>query len=244
MIGSITVIKYSVTSLVEKLIDEDKNILILDTCCLLDVVRCIQRENLSELKSTIEIIDLFEKNQNKFVIVLSSLINTEWSDNITLVLAETKNHVEKCDIAHRNLINSLQMISPSTLESVWFSQYNLETILSGFSHKLLNLSFHLDNIKECESKAINRVVMRIPPAAQGKDSIKDCLIFEETIFLCNLLRSSGFSKKIVFSSSNTREYYRDRKPISQIADELKKSNTEIVTSLSHGYHLTQKDESF
>jgi hypothetical protein len=231
--------KLSASSLVEKLIAEDKNILILDTCCVLDVIRCIQRENLPVLKATIEIINLFDKNQNKFVIVLPSLINTEWSDNNVLVCSETKCFIEKCDTAHKNLIQSFGMVFPIQVNAICCSHYNFEKILSDFSEKLLDLSFSLESIEECKINAINRVVQHIPPAAQGKDSTKDCIIFEETLYLGNLLRNSGFTKKIVFASSNTKEYFHNRKPINTIEVELGKVGIEIATSLNHGLYFSQ-----
>lgn len=231
--------KLSATSLVEKLTIEDKNILILDTCCVLDVIRCIQRENLSVLKATIKIINLFDKKQNNFVIVLPSLIDTEWSDNNMSVSSETKSFIEKCDTAHKNLVQSFGMVFPTQLNEICFSHYNFEKILFDFSEKLLNLSFSLESIEECKINAINRVVQHIPPATQGKDSTKDCIIFEETLFLGNLLRNGGFTKKIVFASSNTKEYFHNRKPINSIEVELKKVDIEIVTSLNHGLFLSQ-----
>lgn len=231
--------KLSAPSLVEKLIAEDKNILILDTCCVLDIIRCIQRENLSVLKATIEIINLFDKKQNKFVIVLPSLIDTEWSDNNMSVSSETKCFIKKCDTAHKNLVQSFSMVFPTQLNAICFSHYNFEKILSDFSEKLLNLSFSLESIEECKINAINRVVQHIPPAAQGKDSTKDCIIFEETLFLGNSLRNDGFAKKIVFASSNTKEYFLDRKPINTIEAELKKVGIEITASLNHGLYLSQ-----
>lgn len=232
--------KFPVNSLVDKLIATDRNILILDTCCLLDIIRCIQREKPSILKSAIEIIDTFDKGTNKFEIVLPSLIETEWSDNCASVSAETKNHIEKCDKVLKNLTHSFEMIFPTALQSTYFSQYNLEMILSGFSEKLLNLSLCLEGIEKCKSEAINRVVHHIPPAEKGKDSTKDCIIFEETLFLSSLLRNRGFLKRIVFTTSNTKEYYKDDNIIPTIEDELKKISIEIATSLNQGYYLAQK----
>lgn len=231
--------KFSAPSLVKKLIAENKNILILDTCCILDVIRCIQRENLSILKATIEIINLFDKNQNKFVIVLPSLIDTEWSDNNESVCSETERYIEKCDTAYKKLIQSFKMVFSMQFNTICFSQYNFEKILLNFSERILNLSFGLEGIEECKINAINRVVNHIPPATQGKDSTKDCMIFEETLFLGNLLRNSGFTKKIVFASSNTKEYFHDRKPIDTIEAELKKVDIEIVNSLNYGLYRVQ-----
>ncbi|WP_164949140.1 hypothetical protein [Clostridium sp. FP2] len=112
--------------------------------------------------------------------------------------------------------------------------------LFGFSEKLLKLDLQFDTIEECKLNAINSIVQHIPPEAQGKDSTKECIIFEEALFISNLLRSSGFSKKIVFASSNTKKYYKDRNPIPKIADELEKFKIEIATSLNEGYYIAQK----
>lgn len=138
--------KFTVTSLVKKLIDEDKNILILDTCCLLDIIRCIQREKSAVLKSTIEIIELYDKNQNNFEIVLPSSIKTEYYKNCASVQAETKGYIHQFDKTQINLDYFFKMILPSTLNSTYYSQYSLEDILFGFSEKLLKFGFCLEVI--------------------------------------------------------------------------------------------------
>lgn len=234
-------IKYNVDSLAERLVNANKNILILDTCCLLDIIRCIEREKPSILESVIEIFDLFDKNQNTFEIVLPSLIETEWTDNCTFVRTKTDDYIKESDRMQKNLIHFVKMIYPTPLQNTYFSQFDLGKRLSDFSEKLLNLCLCLESINESTFNAHQRVSKHIPPAKKGKDSYKDCEIFEEMLFLGNLLRRKGFIKKIIFATSNTEEYYKDDKPIPEIKQDLSKFNIEIVTSLNHGYHLVKND---
>lgn len=54
-----------------------------------------------------------------------------------------------------------------------------------------------------------------------------------------MLKESNLSNKIVFASSNTKEYCKERKFKEQILEELSKYNSDIVTNITHGYQLVK-----
>ncbi len=58
-------------------------------------------------------------------------------------------------------------------------------------------------------KAFDRVRLAKPPATKAKQSIKDCLIAESYLRLAATLRTGGFSRNMVFATSNTRDYQQD-----------------------------------
>lgn len=234
--------RFSFISLLDKAVTKDKNILILDTCCVLDVIRCIPRGKLSLLETVIKIINLFDKEQNQFEIILPSLFEIEWSENYKNVREETNKYIKKCDADYKKIIESFKTIFLTEPQAIYFSGYNLDKTLLELAEKLIELSMHLESIDECNSKATKRVVLNIPPAAKGKNSTKDCIIFEETLYLSEELRRKGFNKKIVFASSNTKEYCRDSKPIQKVLDDLQQFDIKLATSLDHGYYLVQQSE--
>ena len=61
------------------------------------------------------------------------------------------------------------------------------------------------------AKAFARVNMATPPATRGKESSKDCLVYETVLELTSGLRRAGTKEPIVFLSSNINEYLLDRK---------------------------------
>ena len=58
-------------------------------------------------------------------------------------------------------------------------------------------------------KAYDRVRLARPPATKAKQSIKDCLIAESYLHLAATPRTGGFSRNMVFATSNTRDYQQD-----------------------------------
>lgn len=229
--------KWSFQILVEELINKNKNILILDTCCILDVIRAIKRNNLSTLESAINIINLYKNSQNDFIIVLPSLIPKEWSDNIDTVYTDTENYIKKCDDEHKKLRQSTRLIFQKELDEICFADYKLDIMLKNYSEKLLDIGLVIDDEiqSECYNNAGNRVIKCVPPAKLGKDSYKDCVIFEETLYLGKLLRAKGYERKIVFASSNTKEYCcLDRKIDKKISRDLEEYKIQMAFSLEHG----------
>ncbi|MFV0400491.1 MAG: hypothetical protein ACK5LX_07715 [Oscillospiraceae bacterium] len=90
--------------IVENILVSNRNLLILDTCCILDIVRTIPRANHAILESAQKIISENEAGTNKYIMVLPTLVLQEWKDNIENVMAETKKHIEKQDEFHRTLV--------------------------------------------------------------------------------------------------------------------------------------------
>ena len=69
------------------------------------------------------------------------------------------------------------------------------------------LSDHPDDIE----RAYRRVTLVQPPATKARQSIKDCHIAESCLRLAAALRSSGFSRNMVFTTSNARDYEQDHR---------------------------------
>jgi hypothetical protein len=87
------------------------------------------------------------------------------------------------------------------------------------------------------SKAFQRVNANIAPAAQGKESSKDCLVFETYLEIWTALRAMGLAAPIVFLSSNTREYVGEgRRVKASIATELGDLNVLYAPNVSAARH--------
>ena len=173
----------SISKIVKEVVFKDKNILILDTCCLLDVIRCIQRNNFDVLESAFKIVQEFNEKNSDFIIVLPSLIQNEWKENFEKVKLETRKFIRNHDKNNGILLRSLGLFLDSSTLAMRFSENELEKKLANLSEKIILNSYCLESIQECKISATNRVIGNISPAEQGKDSTKDCVIFEEILYM-------------------------------------------------------------
>ena len=228
--------------IIDAIISDDKNLLILDTCCLLDIIRCIQRNNFNILKSTRKIIEKFEEKKNDFFLLLPSLVKKEWDENFEIVKNDTKNFIIRHDENHLFLVKIIDLLLSESVMKLNLSEKSIENELFSLSEKIIENSFHLKVIKECKEKAIERVICNIAPSEKGKDSTKDCIIFEEVLYISSLLRNKGYKQKIVFASSNVREYFLGNSLKEKIKQDIEEYNIKIVKSLDHGYYIVDKLE--
>ena len=226
--------KKDVDILLEIILQRNLNILILDTCSLLDVLRCIPRGNTNDLKSALNIFDDWKKEQEKCLIVFPSLFEKEWNDNFETVKKEARKAIKIAD----NTVECYNYIFQPEIEKSKFISCNLENKLFDLSNNIINSTgIIVKKIDECVPRATDRVINSIPPAKKGKDSTKDCIIFEEVLFISSNLRTKGFNKKIVFVSSNTQEYYISASLITEIAKDLELYDIDMAKSLNHAYNI-------
>ena len=232
--------RVSANYVVDKLLAKDQNVLILDTCCLLDIIRCIQRDNISVLESAVSMIEHYNAGSNRFEIILPSLIVDEWNDNVETVKRETGKFIENCDSEQKRLTKVANIFFKTHHRGFRAKGFDLDVKLSNLSSKFLDMGLCLEDIKECNLRAVNRVRLSTPPAKKAKDSLKDCIIFEETLWISRSLREKGFQRKIVFSTSNITEYWEAKAVIPNIQNELDEYGIEICKSLNHAYSLVKQ----
>ena len=96
----------------------------------------------------------------------------------------------------------------------------------GFPKKGRHLAEHIvqasfvlnDDHGEVIKKAWDRVRLAKPPATKAEQSMKDCLIVESCLRLAATLRSGGFSRNMVFATSNTKDYQQDCRSLHPCAE--------------------------
>lgn len=220
---------YSITKLVEELIDKPKTIFIPDTCALLDVIRLAERaESANQVVRTVEAIRKLTvaTSAKDSTIILIQTVRSEYDrnrDNVKDgIIRHLKNIEKKWPIAMQCLnLGS----SAAACESFERSLENLEAELTG----LLNVTSFLED----DSLAINLGFVREralkPPARRGENSA-DCVIFEHIIALAKELRKNGFEKSICFITSNTADYMTDGHFKPEIEADILESRINIVTN--------------
>lgn len=228
--------EFKFEELVDRLLSDEKDIILLDTCSLLDIIRVPKRYKIDPLIAAKRLL-----NNNNLNIVLPSLITGEWSDNVANVCDETQKEIRNISGNINFISEVVQHIGLETFNILDITKYDIEIALMDLAEKIIGNSLILDindssNLERIKLKALKRVIDKVPPSRQGKDSTKDCIVYEECLTIGEELKNMGFSKKIIFVSSNTNEYDND-----VIKTELKSYNIVYTSTLNWGVHEILKD---
>ena len=89
------------------------------------------------------------------------------------------------------------------------------------------------------ARAMHRAIGPRTPARQGKESPKDCLVIETYLDIAVKLRTAGFASKIVFVSSNTKDYAGEAGRVlkADLAAEFAGISMEYAPNLAAAKHL-------
>ncbi|MGD6777716.1 PIN domain-containing protein [Sutcliffiella horikoshii] len=229
--------EYKFGELIDSLYSDSKGIILLDTCSLLDIIRVPKRQNINILIAGNQII---ENTNHNFNVVLPSLIPSEWKDNVANVCDETQKELKKINSNMSFISTVFQSIGLESFNIFDVTQHDIEIRLKQLAETIIQNSWVLDSkdseVEKIGLKALKRVIDKIPPSKQGKDSTKDCIVYEECLTIGESLRNIGFDKKIIFISSNTSEYDNDF-----IKNELQSHQINYASSLNWGVHEILKD---
>ncbi len=172
-----------------------------------------------------------------FSLVLPSLFSQEWTDNVLRVQGELQQQLDK----HRKqsgILSSLhQLLHGSPLSIPDVTAYLFTEGLHEVCTSIMASANVIEAQDQCALKAVQRVIEACAPAQKGKQSYKDCQIFEETLLLGQELRSKGFTRKIVFASSNKIDYGRAVDLLPAIRTDLDVNDINFADSLTHAYHV-------
>ena len=191
---------------IAKLIGLSAPILCLDTCSLLDVMRDPTRNSVfpHEVQSVLHLLNAME-NKKDLVGLLAEQVRLEFNSNVDIVEQDT-------DKALINLQIKIERVNE---------------VVSAFGAKgttnLVHLKAHASRARavayrwiagatetlqspDMPTKALARLNQARTPARRGKDSMKDCVVIETYLDAVQKLRNAGLTTKIVFASSNTKDY--------------------------------------
>jgi len=185
----------------------DLPVLFLDTCILLDIIRTTYRcLGVGYVTRAAELRDLLTVAPVQCVLVVASMVPTEWNDNALNVRDEVRSHLVKVQDQASHFHQACSDLGiPLGFGAPAYPAANLPDRLFDLSRQLLDLAVRLDADSGCSVRGVNRVVTKVPPANQGGE-VKDCVIVEECLELTRQLRANGFARKCVFCTSNTKDY--------------------------------------
>lgn len=231
----------SISELTVALIAENKNVLIPDTCTILDIIRSpIRAGGEIVMREAISMAQCVVAGTLSFAIVLPSVLLTEWQDNLGNVRAELNHGLTE----HKRLSDSLmqlhryhtgaEFLIPDVMEK------GFDDILEQTCKTIMDGAYTVQKEDHIVMRAFERVLQKRPPSRKGKPEIKDCSIFEEVLALGKAMASQSFKKSIIFCSTNKEEYNPSGKVLPEIAIDLAEAGVQFAAHLQHASHLASK----
>ena len=185
---------------------DNRPVLFLDTCIYLDIIRATDRCLDGCVRSGWELLALLTAVPPQCTLVAASMIPTEWNDNAQKVQDEVNGKLKKIQEQAGMFHEACSALGISlTFGRPVYSSVGLIERLHDLSKELLERSIILDEDAGCNSRGLNRVRRKIPPAERSTEA-KDCVIVEEYLELTRQLHAKGFANKRVFCTSNKRDF--------------------------------------
>jgi hypothetical protein len=196
----------SLDEIVGQIVKADVPVLFLDTCILLDIIRSTHRCSPDYADRASELLRLASISPPGCLVVVSSLVPHEWSDNVQKVTKEIARHLEKMEEHSSHFHDACQALGIAVpFGRAGYSRWGVPERLRDLSEQLLGTAIGLDADLGCRLRAFERVVHKIPPS-QGKGEVNGSAILEEYLAVCQRLQAAGFTRKRVFCTSNTSDY--------------------------------------
>lgn len=184
-------------------------ILCVDTCSLLDIMRDPTRDTARahERQASIDLVELAEVG--KLTCLIAEQVKTEFRDHDQAIQDEAETKLKKLSEQIRRVSDITAVFgSPQTLDLTHFDEHVPKARL--VVQRWLDQLQPVTPGQDTHRKAFTRVNRNQAPAKRGKESSKDCLVYETYLEAMSQVRAEGFVSKIVFVSSNTADYCENR----------------------------------
>jgi len=179
-------------------------LLFLDTCAILDLIRFPYRNKQlpNLINATNKLLSKATPQPPQLWVVIADQVEKEWHDNKKEVSDELKEEIEKC----QRELTIFSDILQQTLLTTNLTNFSLEDDFVNLSKRVLDVSLKIIEDDGLVNKAWQRVKAGEAPAKKGKQEMKDCVIIEHYLEVCQQLRTTGFSQPVIFVSSNVKDY--------------------------------------
>ena len=216
-------------------------VLLLDTCALLDILRAPYRAQVPSgvVQAAASIVKSFDRGAPEVWVITTKLIAQEWRNNVHTVRGELDTHLKRLDRELAKASSSAAQLGIGT-RFVGPTSLGLSEHLFNLSEGLLNTSIQLTGTERFHQKAMHRLLHNHAPASKGKGEPQDCLIIEQYLDLSRELRQQAYSEKIIFVSSNTKDYGRPGELRFPLAGDFKDHGIEFATSLAWAWSLIRQ----
>jgi hypothetical protein len=211
-------------------------VLCIDTCSILDIMRDPTRDTARPIdrQAAIDLVAAAESGQ--LVCLAAEQVLIEFADHDQNIQDEAKRNINKLieQVERLNKISAVYGVTTTT------NMLHLDDHVSRSRSLVGRWLAQLDKIipgPSTHTRAFARMNACRAPARRGKESSKDCLVYETYHEAIATLRGAGMVKPIVFLSSNTQDY---RAGGSKIKPEIDSE----LTALNVAYAPTMSEAKF
>lgn len=180
-------------------------VLCIDTCSLLDIMRDPTRDtqNPYDHRAAIELVIAAEAGD--VIFLMAEQVAHEFGEHDKRIQDETANTLEVLK-KHMTRINDISAVYDAS-KALDFAQLDghvdrTRALVGRWIAKVEKITPD----PTAHSKAFARVNACKAPAKRGKESSKDCLIYETYLEAATTLRNAGVSNPIVYLSANINDY--------------------------------------
>lgn len=211
-------------------------VLLIDTCSILDIMRDPTRETLRVHERKVALDLLTAAEDGTLAVVAAHQVMLEFAEHDQPVQNEANRALKKLrgQIERVNQISEI-LGAPGTVDLTHLDDHVARTrdVVGRWLMKFITYNPDPDIF----AKAFARVNGNIAPARRGKDSCKDCMVFETYLEFAGMLRAESLTAPIVFLSSNTNEYLTDGKVLkTEIASDFDPLKIDFASNMAMAKH--------
>lgn len=191
---------------VDEIVQTAVPVLCVDTCAVLDLMRDPTRETaLPRIrKAGLDLVDFAE--QRGLAILLADQVALEFAANEADVGEEARRALRKLRQQVARIDELAGVYGAQGTADMGHLDDHVDRARAVVS-RLLDVAMGVTPSNDIPGRAMVRVNEARAPAAKGKESFKDCVVFETYLEAGVQLRAGGCQTPIVFVSSNPKEYF-------------------------------------
>jgi len=194
----------TIPDIIDDLVNNPRPVFCLDTCVLLDLVRAGWREPTAELRAAMRLLGAVEDAPPRAAVVVTYLIPREFGQNIRDVRNDADNAVQKAE----RLFDAAALVWRTVTPPAFSDAPTLVDDLVAAAHWLMDAARSVDRDAACVDRAVDRVVNKTKPAANG--GVKDAIHLEHYLALSHAIAAAGLPCRRAFVSSNKADFSESR----------------------------------
>lgn len=181
-------------------------VLCLDTCSILDVMRDPTRESVRP-HDALAILDLLSKMEtgSELMGLVAEQVHFEFNEHAPRVQSEAEQALERLQVQLKR-IDNIAAVFGATAKADLLHLNPHVTRARAVVDRIITAATAAPAAPDIASRALTRLNQARTPARKGKDSMKDCVVVETYLDAVAKLRAGGLEAKVVFTSSNTKDY--------------------------------------
>ena len=199
----------AISDAADAIIQSPAPVLIIDTCCFLDLFRRDDgtkwpRVPSEEIGAAAEFLKRAKSRPSAVHIVVPELVPLEFQDNADDISKSLKNWSADYDDHQLWLFESVAHLGLSAPHPAPISALTLPAAFRKLAEELLAQAIVIGRDQRCLELAIERVIQKRRPS--HKKEIKDSMNLEQSLELARRLRAGASGQPCLFVSSNTNDY--------------------------------------